>query len=98
MSPLDKIIAKATEPTNPWFHAVKAARDYITPEDVTAAMEAGGTVKQVIQPVLQAFELGAVEDSSCTAFVALRMFKGKQRAPSSSSPRARSATDPARRG
>jgi len=70
---------KTKDPVNPWHHAAKEGRDYMTPEDVTAAIKAGGEALVVAEAVLQAVDLGCVEDSSCTAFAALRAFRKKRK-------------------
>ena len=62
-----------------WAIAKAAGRDYITPEDVTAAVAAGISQTDLWREVLQAVECGAVEDASCTAFVALKGFKVRRR-------------------
>ncbi len=56
---------------DPWYYAKKAKRLYITPEDVGDAIKAGATEVLLLRTVLAAIERGAVEDTSCTAFVAL---------------------------
>ena len=58
---------------DPWFHAKKNDRSYITPEDVTASIRAGADEVLLMRTVLAAIELGTVEDVSCTAFVALKV-------------------------
>ena len=77
MSKRDDIIAAANEPTNPWYHAWAHQRDYLTPEDVTAAVEAQASIVDVAQAVLQAVEMKAAEDASLCAFIALKMFNGR---------------------
>lgn len=77
MSKREDIIAAANEATNPWYHAWARQRDYLTPEDVTAAIEAQASVLDVTQAVLQAVELKCAEDASLCAFLALEMFKGR---------------------
>lgn len=69
-------------PTNPWHHAKKDDRKYITPEDVTAAIDAGGTKLEVWEAVLDGVAKRAVEDPRCTAFVALKF----EKSPPSESP------------
>ncbi len=59
--------------TSPWFHAEQAGRNYLTPEDVNEAIDAGGTRLEIWTDVLKAIEMHAVEDASCTAFVALKL-------------------------
>ena len=59
------------EPTSPWFYAAKDQRHYITPEDIRAAINAGGTKVEVWQGVLVGVQAGACEDMRCCAFVAL---------------------------
>jgi len=78
MTPLEKILKKATEPTNPWYHTRLAGREYLTPEDVDDAIKVGGTVLRVTEAVLQAVDLKCIEDASAAAFVALKMFKGRK--------------------
>ncbi len=56
---------------DPWFHARNVERDYITPEDVTAAIKAGASEALLLRTVLAAIERGTVEDVSLTCFVAL---------------------------
>lgn len=70
---------RSKDPSNPWHYAAKAGREYMTPEDVGAAIEAGGGALVVAEAVLQAVDLKCVEDSSCTAFAALEAFKKKKR-------------------
>jgi hypothetical protein len=66
-------MALADMKTDPWFHAKKNDRNYITPEDVTASIRAGASEVYLLRSVLAAIELGTVEDVSCTAFVALKV-------------------------
>jgi hypothetical protein len=75
-SKVNKLMNGATA-DNPWHHAAKAGREYLTPEDVTAAVAAGGTVLGVAKAVLEAVEAKAAEDASLCAFVALKTFKGR---------------------
>lgn len=64
--------------TNPWYYS---KHDYITPEDIAAAIAAaiaaGGTKLEVWEIVLKAIEINACEDVSCCAFVAYNHFNKK---------------------
>lgn len=66
---------KAVKNTNPWFYA--DGRDYITPEDITAAITSGGEKLEIWKVVLDAVSAGACEDTSCCAFVASKFEKDK---------------------
>lgn len=68
---------KSKDRGNPWHHAAKADRVYLTPEDVTAAAKAGGETLDIAEAVLVAVESGCVEDVSLTAFAALMAFGRK---------------------
>ena len=72
-------MALADMKKDPWFHAKKSDRNYITPEDVSAAIRAGAGEVLLLRSVLAAIELGTVEDVSCTAFVALKVPKKPKR-------------------
>jgi hypothetical protein len=61
--------------TNPWFYAQKANHKYITPEDIIAAINAGGDKLEVWSIVLDALGGKACEDWSLCAFVAHRYLK-----------------------
>ena len=61
--------------TNPWFYARKERRDILTPEDITAAITAGGEKLDVWGAVLDALSMKACEDYSLCAFVAFRYMK-----------------------
>lgn len=61
--------------TNPWFYAKRANHDYLTPEDIVAAINAGGDKVEVWSAVLDALGAKACEDWSLCAFVAHRYFK-----------------------
>jgi hypothetical protein len=65
---------KVTE-VNPWYYATKDKRDYITPEDITAAITAGGQKLEVWHAVLDALSASACEDPSLCAYVAIRYLK-----------------------
>lgn len=56
--------------TNPWFHAAKAERDYITPEDIREARNAGAALGPLHKVVLQAISVCRAEDHRLCAFVA----------------------------
>ena len=49
---------------DPWFHAAKAKRDYITPEDVADAIKAKPDEVLLLRTVLAAIELGMVSTSA----------------------------------
>lgn len=57
--------------TNPWFHAAKAEREYITPEDITAARNAGAALGPLHAVVLHAINDRKAEDYRLCAFVAV---------------------------
>lgn len=76
MNKIERILAKATA-ENPWAFAKAAGRDYLTPEDVTAGLEAGASVLMTAQAVLQAVEGKMAEDASLCAFIALKAFKDR---------------------
>lgn len=57
---------------DPWAHATAANRDYLTPEDITEAFEAGAVHEEVAIIVLQALGQRKCEDWSLCAFVAGR--------------------------
>ena len=57
---------------DPWTHAAKAERSYITPEDITAALAAKGFHGGVMRVVLKAIADGKAEDVKLCAFVASR--------------------------
>lgn len=61
--------------TNPWFYTVKDGRDFMTPEDITAAITAGGQKLEVWHAVLDALSANSCEDPSLCAFVAIRYLK-----------------------
>ena len=54
---------------NPWYYS---NHNYITPENIQAAIDAGGAKLEVWEVTLQALADGACEDSGCCAFVALK--------------------------
>jgi hypothetical protein len=60
-------------PTSPWWHAANAireGRDYITPEDISAAIDAGADLTELRLEVLVALGRRCCEDWSLCAFVA----------------------------
>lgn len=61
--------------TNPWFYASDDKRKYLTPEDIIAAINAGGDKLEVWEVVLDALGGKACEDWSLCAFVAHRYFR-----------------------
>jgi len=66
---------KVFKKTDPWFYALEAKNDYLSPEDITAAIKAGGEKLEVWEIVLDAISANACEDLSCCAFVAVNNFK-----------------------
>jgi hypothetical protein len=56
--------------TNPWHYAEKEQRDYITPEDIGDAFDAGGKRFDIWRVVLHAIDKRQCEDVSLCAFVA----------------------------
>ena len=60
-----------------WDLAKADGRDYITPEDVSDAIEKGQSQTDVWLEVLQAVEAKAAEDASLCAFLALDRFSFK---------------------
>lgn len=56
------------KPTNPWFYAGK--NDFITPENIDAAKNAGADKLELLEIVMTAISLGQCEDVSGCAFVA----------------------------
>jgi hypothetical protein len=54
-----------------WTRALTAGRDFITPSDVDAALDAGVDVLAVVADVLVAIDIGAIEDRSLCAFTLL---------------------------
>lgn len=67
---LNKRLADRTDKRNPWFHADAAKRDYITPEDVRAAREAGADYVAACVAVVRAIAHRRVEDAQTCAWVA----------------------------
>ena len=57
--------------TNPWFHALAEKRGYITPEDITAARDAGAALGPLHAIVLRAINEQKAEDYRLCAFVAV---------------------------
>ena len=68
-------------PTNPWHHADIADRGYITPEDITAARDAGANGEEFLRIVLVAIGQGEAEDKASCAYVATEASSPKERAP-----------------
>lgn len=66
---------KEYKQTNPWFYATKSEHNYLTPEDITAAITAGGDKEEVWGAVLDAMSSGSVEDWTLCAFVSIRYLK-----------------------
>lgn len=64
-------------PANPWYHANERGRKYLTPEDITAAIAAGGEKLEVWQVVLEALGKRVCEDWSLCAFVAHHHYEKK---------------------
>lgn len=60
-----------SDPRNPWAH-VTGDRDYLTPEDIQAAINAGGSRLHIWGVVLEAMSKRYCEDWSLCAFVAYR--------------------------
>ncbi len=67
-------MALAEMKADPWFHAKKNDRNYITPEDVTAAIWAGAREVLLLRTVLWAIVDTKAEDHKLCAFVALKMY------------------------
>lgn len=59
--------------TNPWAYARERGRDYLTPEDLTDAIEAGADRDTIWRATLDAISRKVAEDKSLCAFVALEM-------------------------
>jgi len=57
--------------THPMHYAEKAKRTYITPEDISAAVKAGGKGEEIFPVVLAAISLRMCEDATACAFVAV---------------------------
>ncbi len=64
--------------TSIWFHAGHASRTYVTPEDITAAIEAGAPRAELQQEVLEAVGAKACEDWSLCAFVAAEKWRARR--------------------
>jgi len=62
-----------------WTIAKADGRDYITPDDIDEAIDAGESQLDVWGEVLQAVEAKAAEDASLCAFTALTAFDCKVR-------------------
>lgn len=59
--------------TDPWKLAKAWRRNYLTPEDLSEASEAGATREDLLVAFAEAVECGACEDAKTCAFVVLRM-------------------------
>jgi hypothetical protein len=59
-------------PPSVWYYAKACDRDYITPEDVDAAREAGADINALRLEVLVALSRGCCEDWGLSAFVAAK--------------------------
>lgn len=59
------------DPRDPWAHAEKNGRCYLTPEDVADAIDAGADYVSVYRAVLMAVERRAAEDAGLCAYIAL---------------------------
>lgn len=57
---------------DPWHYALAERRDYITPEDIQAAIDAGVEAPTLHAIVLTAISYKQCEDYSCCAFVATK--------------------------
>jgi hypothetical protein len=55
---------------DPWSHAAENGRNYITPEDIQDAIDAGADQMVLSVAVLKALGQKKCEDWSCCAFVA----------------------------
>jgi hypothetical protein len=56
--------------TSPWYYAKESNRpDYITPEDISFALEAGGVPWLIAIEVLEAISWGEAEDAKLCAYV-----------------------------
>jgi hypothetical protein len=62
------------DPCNPWTHS--EGRGYLTPDDIQAAINAGGSREQVWGTTLAALGRRRCEDWSLCAFVAARFEPG----------------------
>jgi hypothetical protein len=60
---------------DPWSYALGLKRDYLTPEDIQAAIDAGASFEDVAKATLAALGRKACEDASLCAFVAARFEK-----------------------
>lgn len=61
-----------------WQHAHAEKREYITPEDITAASVAGADPKELAIDVLEALGMRSVEDWSLCASITARVLKGER--------------------
>jgi len=61
-----------------WAQARTSGRDYITPEDVKDALDAGAGATAVARGVLIAVDIGLAEDASLCAFVLLSNWPDKE--------------------
>jgi len=59
------------------YYAERDGRDYITPEDITAAIDAGAEKSALQQEVLEWLGKRAAEDWSLCAFVAAKFEKSE---------------------
>ena len=60
-----------SDPCNPWTRATSRRRDYLTPEDITAAILSGADKRALMACVLEAIGKGQTEDPKLCAFVSL---------------------------
>ena len=64
--------ATGDDAMTPWEFAKAEGRDYLTPEDLTAALKAGATPLEVAIETLAAISVKQAEDVKLCAFVAHR--------------------------
>ena len=62
---------------NPWTHAKDEGRDYMTPKDISAAIDAGADRAELQRIVLEALGRKVCEDWSLCAFVAAKFEKSE---------------------
>lgn len=60
-----------------WEYAAAESRDYITPEDINAAIAAGAERLNLWRELLEALGRRRCEDPSLCAFVAVEKYEGK---------------------
>lgn len=64
---------------DPWTFATKAGRDYLTPEDIDDAIEAGASRLNIYQAALEATYRNTAEDPRACAFSAVCSSAWKRR-------------------